>query len=54
MIWPYTDQAALTIEATGLSRVRLACIRGLQDVKGGRTLVKQAGTDVPSDHPRVF
>ena len=30
------------------------CVRGLQDIRGGRTLVKQAGTDVPSDHPRVF
>lgn len=30
------------------------CVRGLQDVRGGRTLVKQAGTDVVSDHPRVF
>lgn len=30
------------------------CVRGLQDVRGGRTLVKQAGTVVVSDHPRVF
>lgn len=30
------------------------CVRDLQDIRGGRTLVKQAGTDVPSDHPRVF
>lgn len=30
------------------------CVRGLQDIRGGRTLVKQAGTDVVSDHPRVF
>jgi len=30
------------------------CVRELQDIRGGRTLVKQAGTDVPSDHPRVF
>lgn len=30
------------------------CVRGLQDVRGGRTLVKQAGSDVVSDHPRVF
>lgn len=30
------------------------CVRGLQDVRGGLTLVKQAGTDVPSAHPRVY
>lgn len=30
------------------------CVRGLQDIRGGRTLVKQAGSDVVSDHPRVF
>lgn len=29
------------------------CIRGLQDMKGGRTLVKQAGTDTPVSHPPV-
>lgn len=30
------------------------CIRELQDVRGGRTLVKQAGTDTPVGHPRVL
>lgn len=30
------------------------CVRGLQDVRGGLTLIKQAGTDVVSDHPRIF
>lgn len=30
------------------------CIRGLQELKGGRTLVKQAGTQVATAHPRVF
>lgn len=30
------------------------CVRSLVDISGGRTLVKQAGTDVVTDHPRVF
>lgn len=30
------------------------CVRDLQDTRGGRTLVKQAGTDVVSDHPRIY
>lgn len=30
------------------------CVRDLQDIRGGRTLVKQAGSDVITDHPRVF
>lgn len=29
-------------------------IRGLQGVRGGRTLNKVAGTEIISDHPRVF
>lgn len=29
------------------------CIRLLQEMKGGRTLVKQAGTDTPVSHPPV-
>jgi hypothetical protein len=29
-------------------------VRDLADIKNGRTLVKQAGTDTYSDHPRVI
>ena len=30
------------------------CVRALHDVRGGRTLVLQAGSDVASSHPRVY